>query len=130
MGPYVQIKCPVFSGFHSFHILWIDHSKFDTDSTSIQRALAVFMRMSQNTRFRETSIFATFQCFRIFPVSHYLRLLRIINVILGHPSNTLGPPQSTIASYSTVVCVILHSLILLLNLLAFLIFTHIYIFYI
>ena len=25
-----------------------------------------------------------------------------INVILGHPSNTLGPPQSTIAFYSTV----------------------------
>ena len=25
------------------------------------------------------------------------------NIILGHPSNTLGPPQSTIASYSTVL---------------------------
>ena len=24
-----------------------------------------------------------------------------INVILGHPSNTLGSPQSTISSYST-----------------------------
>ena len=72
--------CRVFSGFRSFNILRIDRSKFYNDPTSTQRATAVFMSTGQTTRFREVVIFASFQCFRIYPVSRYLRLLlRIIN---------------------------------------------------
>ena len=53
-------KIHFFSGFRSFNNLRIDHAKFDTDSTSTQRATAVFMSTGQTTRIRETAIFAIY----------------------------------------------------------------------
>ena len=60
-------KNPLFSRFHSFNILRIDRSKFDTDPTSTKRATAVFMSTGQTidmsfiygqtTQLSETAIF-------------------------------------------------------------------------
>ena len=60
-------KNPLFSRFHSFNILRIDRSKFDTDPTSTKRAMAVFMSTGQTidmsfiygqtTQLSETAIF-------------------------------------------------------------------------
>ena len=81
---------------HCF-ILHVHRQK--TDNLDLKDIAQEFVQRNERRQAFLANLTIKFMCVFVFV---NCIVIYWINVILGHPSNTLGPPQSTIASYSTV----------------------------